>query len=32
LGELEGTIVLAETAEDAVDAAIAALSPPQQSS
>jgi len=31
LGDLEGTVILAETAEAAVDAAIAALSPSQSS-
>jgi hypothetical protein len=29
LGDLEGTVVIAETPEAAVDAAVAALSPPQ---
>jgi hypothetical protein len=32
LGDLEGTIVIAETAEAAVHAAIAALKPPPQPS
>jgi hypothetical protein len=32
LGDLEGTIIFAETPEVAVDAAIAALSPTQESS